>query len=288
MAQESDSGRVSIKLGEISWKRSNSQEPNIELVNRYYEENPTNQIDQVALLTRPALTSLLLIGEGPVREMYYEDGCFDNDLWVVTGEGLYRIAAATGVVTQITGAVIGGTARPSMAATKDPFLFVADSTGLGVYDGALDTYAAVATPDDVGIVSLAYIAGFVICVVTGSQRFYWIRPGTKVIDPLDFAEAERFPDWLIQAMPLGDQFALFGRKTTEFWYPTGDSLAPFAKLQGRMYDKGVWSGTATKVGDAILLVGNDGVVYSVEGGPQRISYYALEEKIRRAMIAQES
>lgn len=285
---------VPIKLGEINWKRLISHEPEILLVNRYFEENPTNQVDQVALLTRPALMTRTKIGTGPIRAMYQQDGCFGNNAFVVSGTALYRVKKIPGLADQPT--LIPGTidkGAPVMIATQgaglNPYLFICDGLLLQVYDPTVDgNLHQVVTPDDVPITSLAYIGGFVICLVGNSQRFYWIRPGTKIIDPLDFAEAEQFPDWLCQALSLGDQFGLFGKTTTEFWYLTGDALAPFQRLQGRMYDQGIWDGTALKVGDAVLLVGSDGIVYSVEGGPTRISYYGLEEQIRLAMKTQQA
>ena len=64
-------------------------------------------------------------------------------------------------------------------------------------DGGVPTFRQVAVPDDVGIISVGYIAGFVICVVAqgydANGRFYWIEPGFTTIDALNFATAERAP-----------------------------------------------------------------------------------------------
>lgn len=284
---------VPIKLGEITWQRTAASEPSILLVNRYFEENPTNQVDQVALLTRPALARRTVVGGGPIRGVYYQDGVFNNDAFVVSGAGFYRVKKTLGLpdlVTPIPGDIFTeGT--PSIIGTQgaglNPYIFIADGLLLQVYDPTVDgNLHQVTTPDDVPITSLGYIGGFVICVVGNSQRFYWIRPGTKIIDPLDFAEAEQFPDWLCQVLSLGDQFGLFGKKTSEFWYATGDSLAPFERVQGRTYDQGIWDGTAVKVQDAVMVVSDNGMVYTIEGGFNRISYYGLEERIRRAMKTQ--
>lgn len=286
---------ISIKLGQITWYRDLAREPRIVLVNRYFEDNPTNQVDRIALLVRPALTRRNTEFEaGPVRAVYQQDGTFGNDAFVVSATELYRVnkfPERPDIVTQIDGEV-WKKGLPSLSAARTPdseFLFVATGRELWVYDPAVgEEINQVVTPDDVPITSLAYIAGYTICVVGASQRFFWIEPGEKTIDSLNFAEAERTPDWLLQALPLGDQFGLFGKKTSEFWYPTGDPLAPFQRLQGRMYDRGIFDGTAQKVGDSVILVGEDGVVYSVENGPERISYNGLEERIRTAMRTQVS
>lgn len=278
-----------LKVGQITWKRGEHGEPAIELINRYFEENPTNMVDQVAMLTRPATTRRTLVGEGPVRQMYWQQGTFDDDIFTVSNHDLFRIKKGVGkpdTVTMIPSIKPAGDETPSMVATVDNYLWVTDAITLWLYiqdELGNTTVQIVPTPDDIPFNSLAFIAGFVIGVQNGSQRFYWIEPGEQVVDPLNFAEAERLPDHVRQVMSLGDQFALFGTTTTEFWYPSGDPAAPFQRMQGRLYERGVWGGTGIKVGDKIILVGDDGKVYSIEGGPQRISYPGIEERIRKAM-----
>lgn len=153
----------------------------------------------------------------------------------------------------------------------------------------------VLTPDDVPIISVGHIASFVICVVGSgedSQKnglFYWIEPFQTVIDPLNFATAERAPDPLWSVNVIGDQFWLPGSSSNEVWYPTGDEAIPFLRVQARVFDRGVWPGTPVQVKDTLLLVDRDGVVYAIAGGagaPVRISNHGIEERIRQAMNQQ--
>lgn len=280
-----------IKLGEITWKRDRAFEPPIALLNRYFEENPTNMVDQVALLTRPAITRRTLLGEGPIRAWFQRDGTFEDDSFVVSGDEMYRVkrpSVGPDQPTLLTG-LMQGDGSPSISTTEQ-FMFVTDGFTMQVLDPAVDELVmdTITTPDDIPMIQLAYIGGYTMCVQNNSQRIYWIEPGEKIIDPLNYAEAERFPDWIRQALPLGDQVMLGGSKTTEFWYLTGDALAPLARMQGRLYDRGVWGGTAVKVGDSIITVSDDGRVYDISSGPEPISYYGLDERIRDAMRIQES
>lgn len=158
--------------------------------------------------------------------------------------------------------------------------------------GGVPGIRQVQTPDDVGMVSVGYIASQVVCVPTQGQgvngRFYWIEPGETTIDPLNFATAERAPDPVYEVVVFGDQFWLPGQTTTEVWYFSGDPDAPVLRLQGVTFDRGTWEGTAIQVKDAMIIVDSDGNVFKVEGGIEEMSNASIAERIREAMQKQAS
>lgn len=416
---------TSIPLGRGAYKRTVAQGPEVKVRNRYFEADPTNLTDEVALLTRPALRRWKSdLGTGPIRGVYSQPGTFEEALFAVSGENLFMIERDE---TETDLGAVGATSMESnvsFAATDDPFLFLCDGGILFVYSGegfasgtltavgaiangdvirigsiyyqwttgsvdagtpagtlanpwlvalgasntialanmrsavndtgtAGTTYSTalvahtlvvatssssstlsvravtagsggnsiattetgaqigwgaatlqgggtsgltqVLTPDDVPIISVGYIASFVICVV-GSQedsqrngQFYWIEPFETVIDPLNFATAEKSPDPLWSVNVIGDQFWLPGSSSNEVWYPTGDELIPFLRVQARVFDRGVWEGTAIPVKDDLILVDRDGVVYRIAGGagaPVRVSNHGIEQRIREAMNQQ--
>lgn len=414
---------VSVPLGRSDWVRTVSDEAQINVVNRFFEQNPTNLEDQVSLLSRPGMKRFLTVGAGPIRAMYSQPGSFDDCLFVVSDDSLYRVDGeeVTFIGAGVEGVEAGAT--PYMAATASlgstpAYLFLADGRNLWLYvedgyalgtltatgaiasgdkiligttyyqwtSGSVDTgtpagttgspwlvalgatqveattamaaainadgvagtdystgltanpdviatrwtssvlsvqsnfigalgnstvttvlvganldwlsstltgggspsFTTVTVPDDVGAVSVAFIASYIIVVIAQgfgvNGRFYWINPGDTTIDPLNFATAERSPDGLINARAMGDQLWLFGTNSTEIWYPSGDFSAPFLRVQGRLFDRGVWGGTDVVIKDAIVVSDQDGVVYIVgPGGPQRVSTNAIEEKIRTAI-----
>jgi len=153
-------------------------------------------------------------------------------------------------------------------------------------DGGNPSMTQVVTPDDIGMVSLGYIAGYVICIPAQDQgfngRFYWIEPGATTIDPLNFATAEKSPDAILQIRVVGDQFWLFGTNSTEVWYPTGDALAPFTRVQGRLFERGILEGTAIVVKDSVMLIDNTGTVYRLEGSPKEVSNPSISELLLNA------
>lgn len=397
-----------LPLGVGAFKRQYGRMPEIKLINRFFERNPSNPTDEVALLSRPGSIDLTGFGEGPIRNIFAQEGTFDGSAFVVSKDKLFRYTKA-GVKTLIPG-LIQGDGAPSMAGT-DEFLFIADGTTLQFYDGVgsrasgvltvtgaigngqtvtlnglvytfntvlggagsvligasieealqnladavnsvpetvgiaygtgtventfiasewspqivgagpnytLTFYArtggvvgntytttetmpngsfaaatllggtaqalsGIPTPDDVAIVSLTVLGGFVLCLVSNSQTIYFIRPGEFLIDPLDFFSSESLPDEGISLMTIGDQFWCFNKQSTDAFYLSGDGDAPFAQFQGRSFTKGALEGTAVRLDPEVVVVGHDGIVYAVGGsGQQRISNHGIEERIRKA------
>lgn len=274
-----------IPLGTTDLSRSVAETPDVRLLNRYYEQDPTNTADQVALLTRPSLRKWKTVGTGPIRAIYSQPGSFAESLFVVSGNTVYRIAVDETVTT--VGTLGTSTGYVSMTATPD-YLFVADGASLRVYNGT--TFTAVAVPDNDGVVSVGHIASYVICAIAQGYnkngRFYWINPGEITINPLNFATAERSPDPIWNVLVVGDQFWLPGTSTNEVWYPSGDGNAPFYRQQGRLFDKGVWEGTAIQIKDDVMAVGTDGTVYRIGASPQIVSTPGIAQRLREAINAQ--
>jgi hypothetical protein len=152
------------------------------------------------------------------------------------------------------------------------------------------SFFEVPTPDNVGIISLGYIASYVVAVPAQGQgingRFFWINPGETTIDDLDFATAERAPDPISGVVVFSDQFWLPGSGTTEVWYFTGKIDAPVLRVQGVVFDRGAWEGTGIQVKDSMIIVDNQGAVFQIKGGTKRISRPDVEERIRKAIAYQ--
>lgn len=153
--------------------------------------------------------------------------------------------------------------------------------------GGGTSWSQVETPGDVGVMGLGYINSYVVVVPTQGNdingRFFWIEPGETTIDAFDFATAERAPDALTGVVVFGDQFWLPGTNTTETWYFTGNIDQPVLRVQGIVFDRGAWEGTALQVKECMIIVDNEGGVFQIQGGIQRISRPDVEERIRGAI-----
>lgn len=174
---------------------------------------------------------------------------------------------------------------------------ITTETGAGIAWGAgtlvgggTGNVTIVATPDDIGPISLGYCASYVIVVPAQGEgingRFWWIQPGETTIDPLDFATAERAPDPIFAVVVFGDQFWLPGSNTTEVWYFTGNIDSPVLRLQGVTFDRGTWAGAAIQVKESMIIVDSDGGVFQIAGGLKRISNPSIEQRIRQAIAYQ--
>lgn len=157
-------------------------------------------------------------------------------------------------------------------------------------NGGIEALQGCTMPDGVAPGSITQVSSYVLVAKAATQEFFWVNPGEVVIDPLNFASKESSPDPIVTMRAVGDQVLIMGEKSTENWYATGNLAAPFAPIEGRVYARGVVNGTAVVVDDGIILVGDDGRVYSIgfqpgdstdtAWGVQRISNNGIEERVR--------
>lgn len=176
-----------------------------------------------------------------------------------------------------------------------PFTVVGGSalnaSGTGtLVSGGIQALQGVTMPGGVTPGSLTQVSSYVLVAEANSQEFFWVNPGEVVIDPLNFASKESSPDPISVMRAVGDQVLIMGEKSTENWYATGNIAAPFAPIEGRVYARGVVAGTPVVVDDGVILVGDDGRVYSIgfqpgdgtdtSWGVNRISNNGVEERIR--------
>jgi hypothetical protein len=207
----------------------------------------------------------------------------------LTANSMIQVRAVSAVSVGVRATLIGALGNAIVTTETGAAIAWTAATLTG---GGDPTVTQVETPDDVGIISLGYIASYVVCVPAQGQgingRFFWINPGETTIDPFDFATAERAPDPIFAVVVFGDQFWLPGSKTTEVWYFTGNIDSPVLRLQGVTFDRGTWEGTAVQVKESMVIVDSDGGVFQISGGLKRISRPDVEERIRKAIQFQAS
>ena len=128
------------------------------------------------------------------------------------------------------------------------------------------------------------IDGFFVKNEINSGRFNWsyLRDGFTW-DLLDFATAEGTPDNIVAVNKVNNEIWLFGPKTIEIWYDTGDYVnGQFQRVHQGFLDIGIaapWS--SATLGNTIFWLGSDaqghGIVWQAENYmPNRISTHAIE------------
>ena len=149
-----------IPLGIGAYSRPFGKLPEIRMENRFFEQNPVGA-EQVALLSRPGTKLFLEVGSGPVRSLHTQAGVFGGDLFIVSGEQLFRYDGET--LTPIAGTV-GGVGYPVLTSVAIPgwdAVFVTDGVSLQYYEGVSRatsrlTASAIVAGNEVSIAGVVY------------------------------------------------------------------------------------------------------------------------------------
>lgn len=116
--------------------------------------------------------------------------------------------------------------------------------------------------------------------------FYWLEPSESIIDPLNFATAERSSDNLIGAEVISDEIWFLGTDSVEVWAPTGNFSAPFQRISNRDYNIGcshtdtIYK-TSLNSRPCLIWVTDKKEVVLAQGTPSTISNSYIEEFLRR-------
>lgn len=263
-----------LPLGTGEDHRTYGRLPHIRLRNIFLERDPSNSVDGLVRLQRPGLAPWLALGVEPIDYIWRQEGTFGGDYLVASGGVLHRVT--TGGSVTVLGSI--GLGMPQIAARQDDALIVNGGSRY-LTDGA--TITLVISPVGAPAQSVAAINSFYIIARRDSQIFDWIEPGATVIDPLNFASAERTPDDIEAVAVRGDEVWFLGRAGEEVWVPNSDPLAPFVRISGRVYSNGCLNrNTVVSVEDALVWVSPDREIMFAQGVPQIISSNALSERLR--------
>ena len=225
---------------------------------------------QFALRPRNGLASFYNLTADPVRGVFAKAGVYNGDVFTVTGGQLYRGATVLGLVANDN--------LPARFAASDTELVLTSGGFAYSYNGSMLTQNT--DPDLPSVVDVAFLAGRFIYVEKDSDQFHWSAIGDSLsIDGLDFATAESSPDKTRTVETLGDDLMFCGGDTVEFWNPSTDITAPFARSSGRRYDKGILGVTSVIMDNALHWLGSDRRVYRGGAVPTGISTPELEDRI---------
>jgi hypothetical protein len=257
-----------IPYGIQTYKRADL--PQVVLRN-LYAEKAESVPGNLVLLPRPALQPYEMIDTGPIQGLFYQGGALGDSLFTVSNGNLYSGTDLLGSVS--TNAIV-------KMAVADTVLLVA--TGTALYSTNGTTVAQVAFPDAAGVTSVLYLAGYAIAARANSRRIYFTLD-TNTWDALDYVSAQQSTSYIVGMAIVVDQIWLFCQDHTEIFYATGDSDAPFQRVQGRVFDKGAASrDSVVNLDNSVFWVGNDRIVYRGSGVPQRVSDHGIEEMLADA------
>lgn len=277
-----------VPLGHEAYQRSASGLPETRLVNLYMEDDKSGiSPDGVVRLQRPGMTRTETMSSR-IRALYQSDNTLSSNTIYVSGTEWGYIDGDKTVI----GTVEDDGAGARIAATFER-LGVVSAGVFSIWDGTTVTVVKIRDKEDPNAAGLEFtdpepiidfdvLNGYFI-LATHSGSLYWLVPGETSLNPLNFATAEALPDGCRAVRRLRDDVFFFGSESVEVWQSTGDDSATFARIPGRLIDRGILSRESLAIFDnSLVWVGDDNIVYRMEETPKRISTFGLEERLSRA------
>jgi hypothetical protein len=252
-------------------------------VNLYPEINALGtgkEREVAALMPTPGLRLLFTLVSSPIRGMFTAS---NGEFYIVADRKLYSVSAQYEAVE--IGTLNTSTGRVSIA-DNGTYLFIVDGTYGYTWNMETDTFAVVTDPAFPGASQVAFIDGYFVFVKAGSPQFFISGLNDVTFDALDVATAEGDPDTLVGLTVSNQNLFLFGSRSTEVYYDSGDADFPFTRMQGAVLDFGcIAPHSIARIGGSIFWLGGDshgsGIVYQMAGvQSKRVSTSAIEAVIR--------
>lgn len=240
-------------------------------VNMFAEDQPEGSKDPMPIFGVPGLSWFSACGPGPIRGMWVMGGV----LYVVSGPTLYSVSA-TGQATALGGTVSGDT-NVSMADNGTQLCIV--NGALGYIYSVTGGFQLITSPNFHPSDVVTFFDNLFVFNWSGTNKFFisTTLDGTTY-NALDFASAEVSPDNVVAVVNQQENLLVFGLKTIETWYDSGDVNFPFNRYDGATIERGCLAPlTPIKEDNSVFFLGNDLIFYRLNGVvPTRISTYAIE------------
>jgi len=155
-----------------------------------------------------------------------------------------------------------------------------DGSTVYVWDGS--TFAEVSDTDMPATSAMCYQDGYLIVSKVDSGRFHICSPNAFTTwDGTDYANAEGGSDYLVAPFSFSRQLFLFGNKTCEVWYNSGDSDFPFVRYSSVFISDGLAAAAAIAEADnAFFYLSTDMQIKRMRGyTPQIVSTRVIDRAI---------
>lgn len=244
-------------------------------VNMYYQKTEDDTGTGGALLPTPGLKLFASVGTGPIWGMHV----LNNLLYVVSGNNVYTVdqfGGATdlgGMGTVSNSVVMDDNGTDVCIVLEGGAAYLAQPSSLTqITDGDFRSAGSVTVIDFYGVFNELNSGRYFISDLNDLSSY----------NPLNFATAEAASDNLVRVFAFNDELWLFGERTTEIHYNSGEGRFPFIPRQNSTLNRGC-AAKRTVVQDANTLFwfGDDRIFYMADGyRPKRISTHAIEERLQ--------
>jgi len=243
---------------------------------------PTKDGERPALYGTPGLKLLGTAGSGPIREVYEMNG----KLYVVSGNEFYHINK-TDYSAQLIGILSRLDGKPSIADDGNKML-IGDGNRAFVFDPSAtrNNLISLSNTDFKAATTVVYMNNFFIRHDKDSVSFRTNTLGDIMTWPaLDFDNADRDPDPITTLISDHNELWLFGKRSAEVWYYSGNANFPFSKVPGAYIEMGCAAARSVAKADNTiywLAHNNEGgrtIVMAKGYSPAIISTRAIEYKL---------
>lgn len=227
----------------------------------------------------PGLKRLATVGTGPIRAIYTTN---TGRLAVVSGNKLYSVSA--GMVPLESGTLESISGRVDMADNGNQLMIVDGKAGY-VVSLITGVFQKITSEFFMGANRVWFIDGYFMVNNPGTGQFQISKLYDGITwDGLDFGVAEGLPDPVVSGLANNRQAWIFGSKSVEVYWNSGDPDFPFSRIDGSFIEHGCAAAfTAQKFAGTVAWLSDKGQVLMANGfQPQRISNHAVERAIREA------
>jgi hypothetical protein len=233
------------------------------------------------LVPTPGLDPFVVLGAGPVRALFAEEGrCF-----AVGGAHLFEILASQTAVYRGTVGMDDRPATISSNGSDGQQLFIVSNGDGFIVNLATNVFTPITAADFPRPCSMgAFVDGYFLALKAQSDHFQLsaLEDGLTW-DALDIAQVSQTTGIVRALVAVHREVWLLGTSKTTVWADLGDPDFPFAPIPGAFIEQGLGSLFGwTVVDNALFWHGQneDGgrVAYRAQGyTPQRISTHAVEQ-----------
>lgn len=239
----------------------------------------TGTLTEFKLRTPPGLRALQSVGVGPIRGIHNCEG----RLFVVSGQMLYEVRANGDAISRGN---VPGVGRVRMAHNQiknGNQLAIANGQAGYIYNTVTLGFTRITDEGFPGGIDVKFIDGYLFWLEPFG-RFWFHSDLADGIEynTLDRGEAESQPDRLVGLAVNQGEVILFGERTTEFYYNTGQATGTF-QSKGVTIDVGCASlHTIQSLDNSVMWLGNDGVIYRLDSyRAAPISTRAIEKAVAK-------
>lgn len=258
-------------------------------LNLYPEAGGPAAKTQAALLSTPGLVEFATLkdGGGDARGVW---AASDGNLYAVCDDQLSQVSPA-GVVTNLgtldssTGPVAMGDNGVQVFVVDNPdgYVYTLASNAAASNAAASNAFAKIVSSNWSGASMMACLDGYGVGITPGTGQF-WVTSlydFSTMYSALDFATAEGSPDKLVAVAVDHREVWLFGERTTEVWYNSGDSSFPLSRVSGAFLETGCAAPWSVARGDNTKFwLSSDGMVVRADAyTPKAVSTRAIEAAI---------